>query len=287
MIQGAHIGIGIRGKEGSASVQASDVAISQFRFLANLLLCHGRKAYRRMATFLCFFIYRSVALGWSYALYAADTSFSGKLAFPEWLDMTYSPLTTVAVVVLLVLDSDYDDEMAVKSPMVYSPGPARLYLNAWVFGKWMLCATLHGILAWVVPVYLLTTHEDRLAQTHSFWQASYTAFTIMVIIVHLKLIIMAVKPMHNWAITAILLEMILYVPMSLFLGSSFGAKHLSPELQNVPTEVVSSWPHLSCLVLVPLAAVAIDFLEERLSQRLPELIHAASSKHKQPCVDQQ
>ena len=41
MIQGAHVGIGIRGKEGSASVLASDVAISQFSFLANLLFCHG------------------------------------------------------------------------------------------------------------------------------------------------------------------------------------------------------------------------------------------------------
>merc|ERR1719183_2998771 len=58
MIQGAHVGIGIRGKEGSASVQASDMAISQFSFLGNLVFCHGRKAYRRLATFLCFFIYR-------------------------------------------------------------------------------------------------------------------------------------------------------------------------------------------------------------------------------------
>merc|ERR1712048_312419 len=33
MIDGAHVGIGIRGKEGSQAVQASDVAISQFRFL--------------------------------------------------------------------------------------------------------------------------------------------------------------------------------------------------------------------------------------------------------------
>merc|ERR1719326_563242 len=59
MIQGAHIGVGIRGKEGSASVQACDVAISQFSFLGSLVFCHGRKAYRRIATFLCFFIYKS------------------------------------------------------------------------------------------------------------------------------------------------------------------------------------------------------------------------------------
>ena len=33
MIQEAHVGIGIRGVEGTQAVQASDFAISQFRFL--------------------------------------------------------------------------------------------------------------------------------------------------------------------------------------------------------------------------------------------------------------
>jgi len=33
MIQGAHIGVGIRGKEGASAVQAAHVAVSQFRFL--------------------------------------------------------------------------------------------------------------------------------------------------------------------------------------------------------------------------------------------------------------
>merc|ERR1719159_1760594 len=62
MILGAHVGVGIRGKEGRAAVQASDVAISQFRFLVPLLMCHGRRAYRRVAFFLCFYMYKNVCL---------------------------------------------------------------------------------------------------------------------------------------------------------------------------------------------------------------------------------
>merc|ERR1740138_1170413 len=57
MIQGAHVGVGIRGKEGNQAVQSSDVAISQFKFLVPLLLNHGRRAYRRVAVFLCYVIY--------------------------------------------------------------------------------------------------------------------------------------------------------------------------------------------------------------------------------------
>ena len=49
MIQTAHIGVGISGQEGMQAVQSSDYAISQFRFLATLLLVHGHHNYRRMA----------------------------------------------------------------------------------------------------------------------------------------------------------------------------------------------------------------------------------------------
>ena len=42
MIQEAHIGVGISGKEGAQAVQAADFSFSQFRFLTRLLLIHGR-----------------------------------------------------------------------------------------------------------------------------------------------------------------------------------------------------------------------------------------------------
>ena len=41
MIMEAHIGVGIRGKEGTQAVRSADYAISQFRFLKRLLLTHG------------------------------------------------------------------------------------------------------------------------------------------------------------------------------------------------------------------------------------------------------
>jgi phospholipid-translocating ATPase len=42
MIKAAQIGVGIHGREGNAAVAASDYSIAQFRFLARLLLVHGR-----------------------------------------------------------------------------------------------------------------------------------------------------------------------------------------------------------------------------------------------------
>lgn len=41
MLTKATIGVGVRGKEGSAAIQASDIAIPEFRFLKRLLLFYG------------------------------------------------------------------------------------------------------------------------------------------------------------------------------------------------------------------------------------------------------
>lgn len=265
MIQGAHVGIGIRGKEGSASVQASDMAISQFHFLGNLLFCHGRKAYRRIATFLCFFIYRSVVLGWSYVCYGITSRFSGALAYPELLDMTYNPLTTVAAVVLVGFDSDYKDELAVKSPQLYMPGLTRMHLNARVFARWMFFATLHGIMAWEIPVSTLTTPEARASQSHSFWEASFVAFSIILLTVHLKLILVAVKPINAIGLGVIVLEMLAYIPIVAVLTAPLG---IAPMLKGVALQVLTSWRHMCCLLCVPLTGIALDMLEGVIEVRV-------------------
>lgn len=43
MIQEAHVGIGVSGKEGRQAVNSSDYAITRFKFLKKLLLVHGRR----------------------------------------------------------------------------------------------------------------------------------------------------------------------------------------------------------------------------------------------------
>lgn len=62
MIMEAHIGIGIRGKEGSQAARSADYSIGQFKFLKNLLFVHGRYGYRRIALFICYYFYKNVIL---------------------------------------------------------------------------------------------------------------------------------------------------------------------------------------------------------------------------------
>lgn len=52
MIQEAHVGIGITGKEGLQAARVSDYSIAQFRFLSKLLLVHGRWNYVRTCKYV-------------------------------------------------------------------------------------------------------------------------------------------------------------------------------------------------------------------------------------------
>mmetsp|Transcript_78991 Transcript_78991/g.143987 ORF Transcript_78991/g.143987 Transcript_78991/m.143987 type:complete len:1094 (+) Transcript_78991:86-3367(+) len=263
MIQGAHVGVGIRGKEGGSAVQASDVAISQFRFLANLLLCHGRQAYRRIATVVCYFMYKSVVLGWSYVLHAHASLFGGGLAFPELLDMLYNPLSSFAVFVLLAYDCDVPDEVALQRVQLYRRGLDRAYLNRLTFAKWMIIASVHGNLCWILPMTALTYKEDWAAQktggeTKNFWAASLTTFTVIMLVIHGKLGIMAEKPMRAMGILAIVLELVAYCALAILLGLPLPLR--SQELQGVPWTVLTSWPNMLCILLVPILALSVDVM---------------------------
>ena len=60
MIQEAHVGIGVMGKEGTQAVRCSDYAIARFMFLQKALLVHGHWYYNRIAILILYFFYKVI-----------------------------------------------------------------------------------------------------------------------------------------------------------------------------------------------------------------------------------
>ncbi|KII63148.1 putative phospholipid-transporting ATPase IF [Thelohanellus kitauei] len=58
MIQEAHVGVGIVGREGRQAAYCSDYSFLHFRFLKKLLLFHGFNAYNRIAYTILYFFYK-------------------------------------------------------------------------------------------------------------------------------------------------------------------------------------------------------------------------------------
>ena len=62
MIQEAHLGIGIVGKEGKQASLAADFSILEFKVIKLLLLWHGRLSYKRSAVLSQFVIHRGLII---------------------------------------------------------------------------------------------------------------------------------------------------------------------------------------------------------------------------------
>lgn len=60
MIQSAHVGIGIYGKEGEQAASFSDYALPEFKHLHRLLFVHGRSVGVRTTNFLAWYTYKSL-----------------------------------------------------------------------------------------------------------------------------------------------------------------------------------------------------------------------------------
>ena len=85
MIMEAHIGIGVRGKEGTQAVRSADYAVSQFFYLHRLLLVHGRQGYRRVSWIICYYFYKNIVLVFTEIYFSLENGFSGQIFFADWL----------------------------------------------------------------------------------------------------------------------------------------------------------------------------------------------------------
>jgi P-type E1-E2 ATPase len=58
MIQEAHVGLGIFGKEGRNAAISADFAFAKFKFLKRILFVHGYLYYTRLAIMVQYFLYK-------------------------------------------------------------------------------------------------------------------------------------------------------------------------------------------------------------------------------------
>lgn len=76
MIQEAHVGLGIFGKEGRNAARSSDFAFAKFKFVKRALLVHGYLYYTRLTTLAHYFFYKNIVFITCQLYYATSNTFS-------------------------------------------------------------------------------------------------------------------------------------------------------------------------------------------------------------------
>ncbi|KAI0565890.1 phospholipid-transporting ATPase IIA [Gracilaria domingensis] len=85
MIQQAHAGIGIPGKEGMQASLAADFSVTSFCHLTRLLLWHGRNSYGRSARLAQFVIHRGLIISIIQTVYCALFFYAAVSVYSGWI----------------------------------------------------------------------------------------------------------------------------------------------------------------------------------------------------------
>lgn len=126
MIQAADVGVGIAGEEGRQAVMSSDYAIGQFRFLARLLLTHGRWSYKRFSEMIPSFFYKNIIFNVALFWYGIYCDFDGTYLFEFTYLMFYNlAFTSLPVIFLGIFDQDVDAKVSLLVPQLYRSGILR------------------------------------------------------------------------------------------------------------------------------------------------------------------
>lgn len=119
MIQAAHVGIGIEGKEGKQASLAADFSIEEFSALRSLILCHGRHSYKRTAKMSNFVFHRGVIISVIQALFSCMFYFNAIPIYNGILMMGYATFYTNMPVFSIVLDQDATLSTLMVFPQLY------------------------------------------------------------------------------------------------------------------------------------------------------------------------
>ena len=107
MIQSAHIGVGIFGKEGNQAASFSDYALPCFRDLRQLLFWHGRSLGVKSTNFACWFCYKGMLFSGPLVFFNAYAAFSGLTFVEDYFYALYEViLTTWAIGGYLIFEYD-------------------------------------------------------------------------------------------------------------------------------------------------------------------------------------
>ncbi|KAH3904796.1 phospholipid-transporting ATPase [Parastagonospora nodorum] len=186
MIQEAHVGIGITGKEGLQAARTSDYSIAQFRFLVKLLLVHGRWNYIRTCKYTVGTFWKEMLFYLTQALYQRSVGYTGTSLYESWsLSMFNTLFTSLPVIFMGVFEKDLSASTLIAVPELYVIGQRNGGFNIRVYLSWMFMASAEAMVVYFVMLGLWGQAKWTVDET--IFPAGMITYTAIVAIIAMKM----------------------------------------------------------------------------------------------------
>ncbi|KAG5472822.1 hypothetical protein LSCM4_02146 [Leishmania orientalis] len=154
MLQEAHVGVGIVGKEGQQAARAADFSITQFSDLRALLFVHGQQAYTRTSYVIKYSFYKSMLISFIQLAYnIIGTHASGGTFWNSFSLTMWNGFYTLPQTILYCLDRCAPRVVLERNPYLYKMTRHAVDIRP---GEFFVSFVLRGALQSIGLLWLCT-----------------------------------------------------------------------------------------------------------------------------------
>ncbi|EMR85176.1 hypothetical protein ACHAPC_001462 [Botrytis cinerea] len=256
MIQEAHVGIGISGKEGLQAARISDYSIAQFRFLQRLLFVHGHWNYVRTGKYILATFWKEFLFYMIQAIYQKWNGYSGTSLFESASLTVFNTLfTSLCVIFLGVFDQDLSATTLLAVPELYTYGQRDEAFNLKKYFGWTFMAASEMIITFFLAYGLFG--ESRFTDDNTLYSLGDLCFTAAVIIIVSKLLILEMHSKTYITAIGLILSIGGWFLWNLLLSALYSPKSLTYNVRDGFIYQFGRNPLWWCTLIVILAAVTV------------------------------
>ena len=187
MIQEAHIGVGIMGKEGSQAARTSDISINEFKALQQLLLVHGIWNHHRISKLVLFFFYKNITLYLTQFWFACTNYFSGQSIYESWIVSFYNvAFTAFQPMYIGVFEQIVSMSIIYKYPQLYKSGQIGTFFSPKVFWAYIGNAIFHSLTSFFIIYAVYNVDSEYNGNTSGLYMIGAVMYTSILLTVNLK-----------------------------------------------------------------------------------------------------
>ncbi|KAM3958482.1 phospholipid-transporting ATPase IF [Aphomia sociella] len=212
MIQEAHVGFGIFGKEGYQAARSADFAFTKFSMVKKILLVLGHWYYQRLATLIHYFFYKNLIFGNIMFFFQIQSAFSTQSIYNSMYLSFYNLFfTSVPCLILSVTEQRWTNNLLLSNPTLYRE-ITRNKLMSWTnFFTWIITACYHSLVVygftWVMFSGSVISIDGKTTDLSSF---GTVLFHLTMVVVSLKLWLQA-RYHTVLFVASILLSLVVYI----------------------------------------------------------------------------
>jgi len=258
MIQEAHIGVGIFGKEGTQAARAADYCLQQFKHLKRLLLVHGRYSLVRNATCVQFSLYKNLAFAFPQFWFCIINLASGQTTYDDYI-LTFFNITISSLPPFGVgfLEKDITEETIEANPRAYKFMKSGNFFTARSVFVWLIFAFYHSVVIFL-GAWLLFYFNDVLVPfgtVSGMWTYGFLMASSAACIVLFKFALET----RYWTPITHVFEWISLISYFILIAILSGMPTLWPKAYYAFYEGAESASWWLCLVITVIAALLPDF----------------------------